>query len=171
MACVFGLPLGKSESAIQCSCSVKPLATLRGREHRLKENAFYLLNSEEEMKNLFVRAFPIRAFMDAPTFDFERCSVICIVHKRTKLLTALDLGKIEVVGNKLRVYYVENWIANIIDGYNDQVAEAPYLLLVIPKFKGNVEWYRRDFDEKEGDLKWILEHQLMPEQKLPLQKR
>jgi hypothetical protein len=136
--------------------SLRPVALFRGSNHRFQLNQFVILNSRKEAVALFSRGFHAQNYSLAPEIDFRRYSAICIFVKRGPLLRTLEFVRFDQSNNTLAVYYSEERITQIFLGINDKAAEAPYLLLVVPKWKGDVVFYANR-QSLTGQSRWILQ--------------
>jgi hypothetical protein len=152
----FNSPVGKPEAGIRASRSVKPVAVISGQNHLLKEDTFCLVNSQAEADKLLLRAFGDRE----PIVDFDSYSLICIFHKKKQLLTGLDFLRLDESERTFEIKYVEHSITQIFMGLNDNVANAPYLLIVVPKWKGDVVFHSREGTHEDELSIWSLKHRL-----------
>lgn len=128
-------------TAGRATATLKPVVITRGKQHRLAQTECYLVNSSDQAAKVFARSLPSDSLLCAPDVDYERYSLICLFAKRRPLLSSLRLARIEESRNTLIVKYREESITQVFFGLNDDVAEAPYLLIIIPKWSGRAVYY------------------------------
>jgi hypothetical protein len=121
---------------------IRPVVVLQG-YHRLEKASFFVINSQEQAKSIFAQALSTDDYLRAPQVDYSRFTTLFICHPRTRFLLSLDFKWVEESAKAINIGYSESSLDQIFYGYNDKVAEAPYLFVVVPKWEGTTYFYQQ----------------------------
>jgi hypothetical protein len=123
------------------STPVRPAIVLTGC-HSLTKSGFHVINSQGEENALFADAFPLENPFLLSSVDYSHYSAIWVFHPKDALLGSLSLVSVKASKDCIDIHYSKNYITQVFIGVNDDVANAPYLFLLVPKWKKPVLFHQ-----------------------------
>lgn len=128
----------------------EPVVVIRG-YHQLSKEEFVVINSQDQAKKVFAKALSDDDYLQAPVVDYSCYSAVFICHPRTPGLKSLKFVSSKVSQTTLDICYSESCLDQIFIGLNDSVAEASFLLIIIPKWTGRVHICQQKNVDGNGD--------------------
>jgi hypothetical protein len=149
------------QDASEKLCPLRPAVVIPG-YHELGKAGFFIINSQQAADATLAKALSSTSFLQAPRVDYSRYSAVFVCRPKERWLVSLKLESVEASENTLKISYSCVWLDQVFIGLNDNVARAPFLFVVVPKWEGSVQFYEEE-DAIGNPGAWILRAKIQAE--------